>query len=256
MNYKNIFIVVICLFLFVISCNKNNKNINPRSNLINNFSIAKYKTISFTLDSLTSDVSISSQYIEEEDMYTFLSNKNEILFYDSNGNLHNKIPIINGVSSYLISEDTIFLFNYLKNSLIVLKSSSKNQQEILIEKKISYYPAPASGISKLIKNNDDLLFFGNISGEYKDENKSNRLICGKINLKSQNVSYYLSYPDLYYENNWGGGMYRWIYSTYNQFNNDLIISFPAHHHIYRTNLKFEVYDEHYAGSHRINKIPR
>lgn len=256
MNNKRIILLIKLLTLLLISCNYDKVNINPQTNHTNNHSLQEYESISYKLDSLTSDISISSQYLEDKELFTFLSNKNEILIYDNSNNLKNVIPLPNkGISTYLISGDTIFLFDYNNNSIIIQNTRLNERIEIPVKKEILYYPAPPHGASKLIYKNNNLIFFGNISGEYNDENKLNRMICGKINLKNNDVDYYLSYPDIYFKYNWGGGLYRWIYSTYNNIDDMLIFSFPIDHYIYKSNLKFEPYERFYAGSQKIDKIP-
>lgn len=242
--------------LFFISCTFDKVNLNPQINYTNTYSLVEYESMSYKLDSLTSDISISSQYIEDKELFSFLSNKNEILFYNNQGILQNRIRLLNkGISTYLIAGDTIFLFDYLNNNIIVQNTFLNEWKEIPIKKEIPYYPAPPHGASQLIYQNNNLFFFGNISGEYDNENKSNRMICGKVNLKNNNINYYLSYPSLYFEYNWGGELYRWIYSTHNIVDDILIFSFPAEHYIYKTNLKFETYERYYAGSQKIDKIP-
>lgn len=256
MNNKKKLLLMNLYTLLLISCNYDKVNINHQANYTNTYSLIEFGSISYKLDSLTSDISISSQYLEDKELFTFLSNKNEILFYDHHNILQNVIPLSSkGISTYLISGDTIFLFDYLNNNIIMQNTYLNERTEIPIKKETPYYPAPPHGASKLIHQNNNLIFFGNISGEYDDENKLNRMICGKINLKNNDVDYYLSYPDIYFEYNWGGGLYRWIYSTYNSMDDMLIFSFPVDHYIYKTNLKFEPYERFYAGSQKIDKIP-
>jgi hypothetical protein len=79
-------------------------------------------------------------------------------------------------------------------------------------KKNWYFPSPATGISPLIIDGDKIVVSGNMSGEYIDENENNRPVSYIFDIRTEQIEYIVSYPKLYNDYNWGGGLFRWVYS--------------------------------------------
>jgi hypothetical protein len=146
------------------------------------------------------------------------------------------------------------LYNYNQNAIYLINSSGEIKNNFHIDHTAKYFPSPITGISPLIVDGDKVVISGNISGEYIDENEDNRPISYIFDTKTKQTEYIVSYPKLYYDYNWGGGLFRWIYSTYNSSKKMIVYSFPADHFIYTINLFNKKINSYYAGSKYINHI--
>jgi hypothetical protein len=251
-------ILYLLFFLLLISCKQEEyKNINPynRNNTEMDYSLELSGKLSFKLDSVTSNMTKSSQY--DSVFFSFLSNNNEIIgFNHITRNNNFKIPLpIQGITSYYIQgPDSIFLYNYDNNTVSIMNSVSEIKRNIQIEHTAKYFPSPIAGISPLIVNGDKIVISGNMSGEYIDENENNRPASYILDIKTGQIEYIVSYPKLYRDYNWGGGLFRWVYSTYVPFSKTIVYSFPADHFVYTINLFDKKINSYYAGSTYIDYI--
>lgn len=255
---KHQYTIALIISSIFYSCNitEYENNDNPIKTASTNPQIKLIKTgeIKFELDSLTAHLYNASQFIEEKNCYSFLSNTNEIIYYNYNSKtIVSKTPIkTDSPCSYeYINEDSIIIANYKTNSIYIINQEGNILNEISIRKDIKYYPFPMTKIAPIINSNNNIYLFGNICGEYEDENKDNRKIVSIINKSSGTTVSKVAYPDIY-EKNWGGALFRWVYADYNPIDNMIILSFPADHYIYTTDLSLNTINAYYAGSSFIN----
>lgn len=249
---KYIYIIINLLLLY--SCNKDKYEDNfnhPKTTSSNMYmNLIQTGEIQFELDSLTAHLYNASQYIDKQNYYSFLSNTKEILIYDYySKDMIYKIPTnVDSPCSYeYINKDSIIIADYNTNSIQIINSNGDIQKRIPIKKDIKYYPFPLTRISPIINTPNKIYLLGNICGEYEDENNENRKIISVIDKSSLSTVSKIAYPDIY-KKNWGGSLFRWIYADYNPINNLIILSFPADHYIYTTDLNLKNIEAHYAGS--------
>lgn len=251
---------ILIVSLFFAACNHKIDNINEYYNKENDnvlFDTLKCTgRVVFPLDSTTSYIFRASEYNENNDTYSFIFNNNLLIYSYNEEKLINKIKLnISSPTSYtILSEDSIIVFDYKHNSINLINCHGECYDKIDIEENIKYYPSPVCKISPLIKRNEQIIFWGNIAGEYIDENITNRKVMGIIDLSRKTTQYNVSYPEMYYKSNWGGGLFRWVYADYNCDKDFYVLSFPAVHFISIVSPNGDIIRNHYAGSRQIKKI--
>lgn len=247
---------IILFFIFTLySCSEYSKNVNThhedcetlKYELVDSFSIE------FPLDSITSHIFTALEYNDEWGVLSFLSNR-RILMYD-----YEKKKLINTIniqcsspSSYtVINRDSILVIDYNERNLMIYGDKGNILNSYKLFPSIKYAPLPINRISPIILKNNIVTFLGSMAGEYSDENEMNRKTMATFNLQTGEINYYMPYSDVYKEN-WGGGLYRWVYSDYNEFLDLYIISFPAEHYIYTLSGNKKELHKYYAGSQLID----
>lgn len=243
------------IILFVTSCNDIGKNINPLFNTkrTKTAHLNYIKEISFDLDSQTTNIFTASQYIPNENIYSFMSLDKNILFYDYDTNkLLYKIPLsLPQPTTYqYINKDTIILLDYSTEELIIINNKSEVINSYKIKHNIEYYPSPITKIAPITFINNCIYVFGNMAGEYNNENNKNRNVLLKYNCLNNTKSYHIPYPDIY-KKNWNGTLFRWCYADYTPLHDSFLISFPADHYIYSYDYKQDSITKFYAGSEHI-----
>lgn len=247
---------IVLFFAFTLySCSEYKKNENPyRENNKNlKYELVDSFNIEFPLDSITSHIFSALDYNDDLGILSFLSN-GRILMYDYEKKV--QINTINlqcsSPSSYtIINKDSIIVIDYNNRNLMICDIAGKITDSYNLVPKIRYAPLPISKTSPIILRNGFVIFWGNMAGEYSDEDEKNRRVMGILNLQSRDVDYYMPYPDIY-KKNWGGGLYRWVYSDYNESLDLYVISFPADHNIYTISGDKKVSNKYYAGSRLID----
>jgi len=239
MNYNKIFILMI---LIVINACMNNKTKNKETKAINNFrnnwNLTQINTKKIELDHETLPNSKSYQYIilDSVPYITFLNKVNKSIYYYNYDSC--KLEYIWGLDKsikekyyftghYIHNKDSIFLLNYSLETLYLFNNNGLFKKELLLSRnklKAEHAPAPVLGTFNPLKiNKNYIICSGYIFGEYEDDNR--RPIGIKYNLKDQEKSYFLKYPDNYDKYNYAGGKFRTVYFTYTD--SQLIFSFPA-----------------------------
>lgn len=210
------------------------------------------------LDSVTSNNTISSQYLSNDHLFSFLANDQQINVYDLTTNRFcYKIPVCQSslnhpVAYNIVSPDSIYVLDYSGIIGLIDRNGNLREKRSAVSRG-KYYPMPITGISPLILRDGRWIFAGNMAGEYSDENGENRLTLCMVDTTSGQVSAYIPYPDVYRDQNWGGGLFRWVYMTYNPTSDRVIMSFPADHFIYEVDLQDFSTRSYYAGSKYIDK---
>lgn len=253
MKYLNVFLL---LLFGCVSYNENEYGENENNYIKQNETVllSLAGEVVFNLDSLTAHIYNASQYIYDEGAYSILSNTNDILIFDyQTRKCIRKIPVcIERASSYeYLNKDTILIADYLSNSVHFINELGNDYKTVKIEKDILYYPFPLTRTSPIIIDEGKLFVVGHIAGEYENENVNNRQVVSVIDLAMTKTSSYIPYPDVYREN-WGGGLFRWVYGDYNYSKKTLVLSFPADHNIYEYNNDLLLIGKYYAGSSYID----
>lgn len=252
-----IFYFIFIASIILVSCEQRGKIKNRKSNLSElKYHLQAKDSISFHLDSVTSYFFVASEYNKKMNIYSFLFNKS-ILLYDYDSQHFLKKIEINSLhpTSYTIKDlDSILVFDYDQNEILLADSVGHFYKRIKVDNNIPYYPAPIVKTAPIILNENNIIFWGNMGGEYADEDSLNRKLMGNVDMQSGKTSYQVSYSDVYKYKNWGGGLYRWIYVDYNSLIDKFIISFPADHNIYTISSKGNYCETYYAGSKFIDAI--
>ena len=239
-----------------VSCNISQKNINECLETKSIGHLVCKGEVSFPLDSVTTYFLGASEYNSKNGIYSFLFDR-KLLFYNyETQKLLKKINIdVGNPTSYtIINEDSIVVLDYETNEVVLLNSDGNTYDKLKISPTIPYYPFPVTKIAPLRLNDNELVFWGNMSGEYMDEDCVNRRVMGKFNLTSHAVSYKIPYSSVYGNANWGGGLFRWIYADYNPRIRAYIVSFPVEHYLFVVSEDGDILERVYAGSHFIDVI--
>lgn len=109
------------------------------------------------------------------------------------------------------------------------------------------------GTGNILVENNKLFLPGKCYGEgaYKAGDRPTG-VC--LDLQSKEVSYFMDYPKMYYQGNWGGMYYRDVYATGNSDDNELVFSFPACHELYIYNVISKVIIKESGGSNSFESI--
>lgn len=267
---KFIGLFIVCIIW--VGCKEDLKikySVNKRkTELKDSFELIKESEKIFFLDSSTVPTSASIYYYEKEgNNYLTFYNKpsNSICFFDDSGNIAFKVHLEktgqNDVGKveghYVHSLDSIFVFDQWNKKISLVNRNGKiiNAFSVLRNaKKTSYLPAiMASTVNPWIYLEGKLFGSGFTLGEMDDENTRNRPVTISYDLSSRTSEYFVSYPDIYQDANWGGYNYRFTYSTFDD-SNHLVLSFPADHHIYKANLHNRQIKKYYFGSRHADSI--
>ncbi len=249
----------LCIILFFISalysCSEYGENANPyyEDSGTLKYELVDSLSIEFPLDSITSHIFTALEYNDKLGILSFLSNR-RILIYD-----YKKRSLINAIniqssfpSSYtVVNSDSILIIDYNEKKLIIYDDKGNILNSFELFPKIKYAPLPINRISPIVLKNGIVTFWGSMAGEYSDEDGMNRKIMTTFNLQSEDIDYYIPYSDVY-KKNWGGGLYRWIYSDYNELLDLHVVSFPAEHYIYTISGNEKEVHKYYAGSQSID----
>lgn len=233
------------------------ENVNPRfmQEGTCNYQMELTGVISFELDSVTSNLSIMAR--EYSNNFSFLTNNNKIQIFNYNTTeFGREIPLqFNGTTNYYLkNSDSIFLYDYLREAIVLTDANGNSKDVIPILHQVNYYPSPVTGVSPLIVEGNTVIVSGNISGEYTDESEENRPTIFTFDLRSKQIEYIHSYPKYYFDYNWGGGLFRWVYSTYNEEESLVVCSYPSDHNIHSFKISEKTGNTYYAGSKYIDKI--
>jgi hypothetical protein len=243
------------ILLFLTACSSKINFDNEKFERCIKLKIEVSNLICFPLDSITPSVSTMSQKFE--DYYTFLSYGSPtcIHFYDiAKLKLSHSLfleDLMNNVSGYLIHNlDSIFLFSYSENKIILINSQKRilNQWDLPPFRK-NYLNSPRIVTGRPLLVKEGKIYCGGIGTGEPPENQK---IITTVDMKSKNVETFLEYPDLYKFYNWGGANFRYIFLT-KSFDDDILLSFPALHVIYKTPNFKEIYS-FYGGSCEIKSI--
>ena len=200
------FISILTIVLVIFSCTTNNKNINQYHKIEPVGKLVHKKKISFPLDSTTTFLFHASEYNPASKIYSFLFNKKLLLYSYDKQQLLKKIDVdlVNPTSYTVINQDSIIVLDYSENIVAFLNSNGDIYKKIKVVPNIPYYPFPVNKTAPIRINKNELIFWGNMGGEYVNENKNNRKIMGILNLMNYNTSYKVPYTSIYGKYNWGG----------------------------------------------------
>ncbi len=234
--------------LFLFSCSQyygenKNKEIDAKTEILG---LRVTDTISLPLPLSVSHIITKLDY--NRDRKELLFCVGDTIFLYKKNKLHKKITLTKKVNTFSAFGNNFIAFDYNSKTIYLMDSIGTLKKSYKISPSIKYFPSPIVKIAPIIKTNNNIIFFGNIAGEYLDENKDNRKVIGAYNLKSGIVNYFGSYPDVY-KKNWGGGLFRWVYADYNPKNKKVVISFPASHYLDVYNIdNLSHIETYFAGS--------
>lgn len=249
--------IVFLLFLFVAfsSCNEYGSVVNSIDHkAIYNHDLVEKDTIVFGLDSITSQLFSALEYNSSSKTMSFIAEKNILVYDYVSKSLIRKISINSSYpTSYsMLNTDSIYIIDYGDEKVLRINQDGNVLNEYKIIRGIKYFPLPITKISPVVFKDNALFFTGNVAGEYIDENESNRMVLCKLDLGSGKVSYFVPYPDIYQTYNWGGALFRWVYSDYNADRDLFVFSFPADNYIYTISDDMKQMQKYYAGSRHID----
>jgi hypothetical protein len=247
--------------MLFICCTEKIENENPIHEYArtDEFQLEKSDSIKFPLDSITSDVTTASQYNDDMETYSFLSQNNTICSYNYNDKkLIYKVDLhkIDGGIEFLIkNNDTIYVYNGKPHSISLINYRGNVKKRFYIKSDIKSFPSPLTGVAPMLLRGDNIIISGSLYGETLNDNENDRKVSYIFNMKSNKTVSTVPYSSLYYSHNWGSGLLRWVYSTESPKGNFMIFSFPADHFIYENRIGDNKLIAHYAGSRFIDKIP-
>ena len=252
----------------VLNCPKNILKISKKYNV----SINKVKTLQLNLD--------SSLIVNENTMIQFIPDLNELVMNDKQNNRLLIYRLSKGVDItakilnlsinkkgfqgfYYKSKDSIYLYDYTDHTLYLTNSKGVivkkfTFEDTILRKTFDFNPSLPyiSNMSPLIINGDEILATGFMDGEHEKEVFTGRTIRTRLNTKTREIKYDLTYPKIYEKRNWGGEMFRSVYSFYNDEKRLHILSFPADHDITVINERNEIsYFPAYSNKHPVCNQP-
>lgn len=238
------------------SCSEYGENINPQNDYVrtNDCCLKYVEDISFELDSHTANIFMASQYNPAENLYSFMSIDKKIVLYDyESKRLIRKIPLpgLRPSSYEYINKDTILVLDYANNELTMIDCNANILSSYKINHKIEYYPFPATKTSPITCIDSCVYIWGNIAGEYSNENDYNRRVLLKYTPHKKETAYFVPYPQIYKEN-WNGTMFRWCYADYNPNKDIFVVSFPGDHFLYAYDYRSDKLNKIYGGSEYID----
>lgn len=241
---------------------------NGKTELKDSLQLLKEGEKIFFLDSSAVPTSASIFYYDRNGSnYLTFYNKpsNAIYFFNDSGHVFFKIQLEKNGSHnvgkieghYVYNLDSIFVFDQWNKtiSLVNRKGEIINKFSFPEElKKTPYLPGiMASTVNPWIYLKGKLFGTGFSLGEMDDETDQNRPVAIEYDLSSKMPGYFVSYPNIYQDANWGGYNYRVPYSAFDDSSN-LVISFPADHYIYKVNVQSKKVRKYFCGSKHIDVI--
>ncbi|MDP1812502.1 MAG: DUF4221 family protein [Sediminibacterium sp.] len=241
----------VAIFLILFSCNEDqNRMVNCSVSIFNPYKTGhfqKIKELSFNLDSI--------QYVGEFTGSAYLSTTNQVVFLD---NISNRLIFFKATggdkinSIHLpdilhdqkiqgfkyINKDSILLYSPKGKRLVLINDTGKiGWQYAFKETKNPSFqnlPPPSAYIgnsSPMYVVNDTIICTGFLIGEHENLQHEKRFTRIRVSMKTNKVSYDIPYPDVYKLPNWGGDLFRSVFTAYNAKYNTLLISTPADHNI-------------------------
>ncbi|MEX0883474.1 MAG: DUF4221 family protein, partial [Cyclobacteriaceae bacterium] len=112
-----------------------------------------------------------------------------------------------------------------------------------------YNPAiEVSGTSPLIFENNRFYMAGKIDVEFDNFSNDNCFTLTVVDFVTGEAQFILPFPDIYYNANWVGDKFRKSFTTFNETSNEIIISYPASHHLIKYDLNNENTEETFGAS--------
>ncbi|ADQ79706.1 hypothetical protein Palpr_1561 [Paludibacter propionicigenes WB4] len=261
---KKIFLKSLLVFtssLIFICCSARLENNNPihEHARTDELQLEKNDSIKFPLDSITTVFTTASQYNDDMETYSFLSQNNTICSYSyKDKKLIYKVDLhkINGGTEFLIkNNDTIYVYNGKSHSISLINYHGDIIKTFHVKSDIKSFPSPLTGVAPMLVRGDNIIISGSLYGETINDNENDRKVSYIYNIKSNKTVSTAPYSSLYYSHNWGSGLLRWVYSTESPKENVMLFSFPADHFIYENLIGNNKLKPHYAGSKYFDKIP-
>lgn len=251
-----IFLWMFVIFLGLCSCTPY-ENKNPKKDVQS----GKYNFISSGEKYFSPDESTPSDWLN-----TFIYDKDSIFFalYNSylgelnlfnlnDGHLmkKNKYPL-SGKDGITYNGCDIYVQDY--NSAAFYKLNENGIIDTIIPWKTNKLRIPPSRVNifNSVYDSDCSIYFVTYTmGEFDDDK---RFVLLEYNKENDSICYYVNYPITYRKSNWGGALYRQVYSCSNTMQNSIIFSFPVSHSIFVFDCKSKKTKEYYCGSSYINEI--
>lgn len=233
---------------------------NSNHNVIrdNNLSLSFVRSVTFCPDEKTPSDWLNTCLIERADSTYFVlfnTYTGELNYFDYYSGkqvkrLDTSIRRLDGIS--FLNQDTMYIQDYRHSCFYRLDASGKSCDTIKISLLQDGCPPSTVSVFNGVYTMDDFLYLSCCSlGEGDD---GDRYCCMKYDTKKKTISYFLKYPDIYQKVNWGGALYRLIYTCYDRYNKRIVFSFPASHELSVLDLATDLISSHYAGSQYIDKV--
>ncbi len=267
--------ILLFSFLFFYFCNDKSKNsiVETKNNILSykKLKLTEVGVKKFSLDYETAPYIDCFQYIQSAHQLVFLNAyNNSLYFYDYlTGEFIKKKSYekegSNGVGKlqgFLYhAGDSVYTYSYNTFTLCALDSLSQvykkkmmYNQSTELNNNFSIVPTPCVITTAPIKKiGKFVVMAGFVGTETYMETPSNRPTVCLYDTENDTIQYVVNYPKQYSENNWGGGFtYRFVYYTVKDDN--IIVSFPASHHLIKYNLYSKFEKIVYAGSGKVKYI--
>ena len=182
---------------------------------------------------------------------SYLGELNLFSFNDGHLVQKNKYPLAgmdgityNGYDMYVQDYDSATFYKINISSVI----------DTIIPWKTSKLRIPPSRVNifnSVYELGNSIYFVTYTMGEF-DDNK--RFVLLEYNKENDSICYHVNYPTIYSKSNWGGALYRQVYTCFNPIQNSIVFSFPVSHSIFVFDCKSKKTKEYYCGSTYINGI--
>ncbi|MFR9536111.1 MAG: DUF4221 family protein [Rikenellaceae bacterium] len=223
------------------------EHVNSFKESVYTHKLTSSQSVSFTFDEQTTPYMHGVQYIDDENLLA-MRFRDKLIFFDmQSGQQKQKVDIPSSspaIFSY-INRDSIYVNDGDMFVLFDMNGDVHSRHNIRYPKR--NMSLPAAKISEILLKDNNLYFTGNVTGESPLENSRNRDVVMCYDLSSSKIRSTMSYSKIYQDHNWGGALFRWVYSAFDNQDN-IIVSLPADHNIYINDLEFTEIKEVYAGS--------
>lgn len=229
----------------------------------------------FSLDKETVPISIKYlQYIDADTMkyFSFLNEHNHtIYFYNYNSSSiedkleyykHTQRPLNDIIRGYYyLNKDSIFLYSQsVGNGMLYGMDRDNNifvkyplKRESYVDSQI-IYPSPwCRTWTPLKKWENKIIAIGFFAEETTVETPSNRPVMIISDINNRNIEYSVNYPEQYSKYNWGGD-FTYRLPFYDIKDENIMVSFSAHHYLISHSLITGEEKEYYAGCSAISEI--
>ncbi len=222
-----------------------------------------WKIIQYNIGDYINPKPLSSQIYENDSKEEYIimdDNKLYCCTHDSASHIFDisKCGNLNNYSGFLYSHDTIFVYNYKEKMLYMLDSDCNIKKNWILKSshESNQYKVDAEAIvsSPIIFNYPYVYLSGSRLGQIPLNKREDLSLSCRINIENGEIIYGGMYPEQYSMADFGGVYFNQIYHTYVETEENLVLSFPADHHIYIYSKDLKMIKKYYMGSRYSNSI--
>ncbi|SIS49002.1 DUF4221 family protein [Belliella pelovolcani] len=256
---KLIILLLSCLIL--VYCNQ--KSIDS-SDFQDRFALTEEDGLVIPLDSVSPPKAPFIQLLEEDNILTFFNAYNaSIYWYDLSQNEYlertvltseGENQVLRPVGYHILNRDSIFVFDMLKNDLVLLNDKGKklsvtsliNNAPMNDNNWILSYPQffPKT-VTPFIKVDNKLVFSGSFMWAIPDNILNSFKFTASLSLDNNEIVYNHSYPKTIYGSkfNWDDPYYTTVHYDWNPIEKLMVYSFPISNSLFTASLESEDLNE-------------